>query len=190
VSAAVEAAWQDAGWGDRRASQVPGHDLLFSLRWPLGWHADGLQRATGGEQSADSPLGRLRGWAAVPAAIATHRIRLALPRTGAPDVVLLAALSASLAGVGELPSAAEMGDDAQAASVGEYRGLRIASVRAAALGDAGPYVEMHIVRYLLETPRGLLALAFSALQPAFYDVLEPMFDAVAETVRLDPCRSW
>jgi hypothetical protein len=80
-----------------------------------------------------------------------------------------------------------MGDDAVAVTGGHYPGLRVRSLRAAALGDAGPYVEMRVVRFMLTTPYGLLGLAFTALAPEFFDVMEAMFDSVAQTVRLDPC---
>jgi hypothetical protein len=173
VSAALEAAWQDAGWGPRRASPVVGHDppLLFSLRWPDGWKVDELQGGDDGAPSADSPLGRLRVWGAGPAAITTQRVTLRLPRPGRPDFQLLATLSASLADVGDLPE----------------DGVRVRSTRPVTLGDDLPSLEVLVVRHMLQTPFGVLALAFSALQPDFYDVLEPLFERVAQTVRLDPC---
>jgi hypothetical protein len=55
-----------------------------------------------------------------------------------------------------------------------------------ALGDEGPSLEVLVVRRMLHTSSGVLALAFTALQPDFYDVLEPLFDRVTQTVRLDP----
>jgi hypothetical protein len=113
-----------------------------------------------------------------------------LPRNGAPDFVLVAALSASLADVGELPPAAQAGDDARAVTTGDYAGLCIRSTRTArpAPGEPGQAVEVLVVRYLLQTPFGGLALAFSASAPDFHDVLEPLFAGIAETVRLDPWR--
>jgi hypothetical protein len=155
MSAALDAAWQDAGWGPREATPVAGHDppLLFSLRWPQAWQVDEL------DAEAQSPT-----W------ITTQRVRLALPREEGGHVVLLGALTVSLADVGEPPPVA-----------------RTSSVRTAPLGDGGPSVEMLVVRFMLTTPYGLLSLAFTALQPQFYDVMEAMFDSVAQTARLDPC---
>ena len=189
MSAALDAVWLEAGWGPRRASPVADHDppLLFSLRWPQAWLVDELHVGDRVASSADSPLGRLRAWERVPAAIANQRVRLALPRDDGSEVVLLGTLSASLADVGELPPVGELGDDARAVTSAHYPGVRIGSLRAAALGDAGPYVEMRVLRVMLTTPYGLLALVFTALQPEFYDVMETMFDAVAQTARLDPC---
>ncbi len=173
MSVALEAAWQEAGWGPRRASPVTGHDppLLFSLRWPEGWQVQELRGGHGGTPSADSPLGRLRLWGAGPDAITTQRVTLRLPRPGRADFQLLATLSASLADVGDLPA----------------DGVRVRSTRPVTLGDDLPSLEVLVVRHMLQTPFGVLALAFSALQPDFYDVLEPLFERVAQTVRLDPC---
>jgi hypothetical protein len=173
VSAALEAAWEDAGWGPRYASPVAAHDppLLFSLRWPQGWHVDELQGADGGAPSVDSPLGRLRAWGAGPAAITTQRLTLRLPRPGRPDFPLLATLSASLADVDDLPP----------------DGVCARSRRPVTLTGDLPSLDVLVVRHMRQTPFGVLALAFSAVQPDFYDVLEPVFEQVAQTVRLDPC---
>ncbi len=203
MSATLDAAWLQAGWGPRRGRPVADQDppLLFSSRWPRAWQVDELR--TGRELRAgrelrpgrevapagDSPLGRLAAWDRVPAAIVTQRVRLALPvpgDDGGSSVVLLGALSVSLADVGELPPAAELGFDAQTVTGAHYPGVRVRSVRAATVGDAGVAVEMRVVRFMLTTPHGLLVLAFSAVQPDFYDVMEAMFDAVAQTARLDP----
>ncbi|HET9125372.1 MAG TPA: hypothetical protein VFN65_10845 [Solirubrobacteraceae bacterium] len=172
---ALEVAWQDAGWGPRRASPLAEHDppLLFSLRWPAPWQVDEFRVDRTG----------------APWVIVTQRARLTLPRDGAPDMVLLAALSVSLADAGAPPPVSEMGDHARPVAGAHHVGVRTSAVRTAAIGAAGPRLEVRVVRFMLSTPYGVLALAFTAPQPQFYDVMEPMFDHIAQTARLDPCAS-
>jgi hypothetical protein len=165
------------------ASRPP---LLFSLRWPAEWDVD--EPASSGDvlPPGGSALGRLRAWVRTSAAITTQRLTLRLPRPGEGVFVVAAALSVALADVGELPPAEEMGDGATEVTAGGYEGMRIRSLRAAPPADSGPAPRMLVVRFMLSTPVGMLALAFSAAQPDFYDLLEPLFDQVADTVRLDP----
>src|SRR5262249_7209013 len=126
-----------------------------------------------GPRRCDGPVERLRVWSRTPGAIVNQRLAMRLPRPGAPDFRLVASLSVSLAEVSdELP--------------GPGSRLWLRSTREGALGETGTAVQILVVRHLLATEHGVLALAFSAAQPQFYDVLEPLFSHVAQTVRLDP----
>jgi hypothetical protein len=182
-----EQVWRRAGWGARRtwgAESRDGDRLALSLRLPLDWRTASLTDPVG-EEPPSSPREALAAWAGLSGAITAQRLALLLPRTDAPAFPLLATMIATLGAVEGAPAEALAGDGARpVVTLSGLCGVRLRAVRE--LTEAAAPLSVLVVQYLLETPHGGLAVAFSAPQAPFHVKLERLFDQVAQTIQLDP----
>lgn len=183
-----EQVWREAGWGPRLAWPVPDDrvpGLALSLRLPAGWTADELVAPDpAGHRDAVAAEAALRSWQAMPGSITAQRLCRFLPRPDGPDVPLLATLTATHASLAEPPALSPDGERAAPVRIGPMTGWVFTATRSVRRGTGSP-LSVLVVRYLLATEYGSLAVSFSSPQGAFHDVLGKVFRDVAETLVLD-----
>lgn len=189
-----EEVWREAGWGPRLAWPVPdpAADLLFSLRLPDGWTAEDLvvpdsafEDSAAADDHAAAAESALRSWQTMPGSITAQRLCRLLPRPGGPGMPLLATLTATHAELQEPPDLSPGGEHAAPVRLGPMTGWAFTATRAVRRAGAAP-LSVLVVRYLLATEYGSLAVSFSSPQRPFHDVLAKLFGDVAQTLRLEP----